>query len=688
MLRPQNVADTRRRRKHDAIYGVFWEEEDDDDDEQSLRRKKSTIRRGTKRPDMSCRDAAVPQFIKATTTATDSTTFVNRKQQQQQEEEEETRKRPDAFDLQHQKEHQEANEYFLSLLEKGRGTKRPRKSREPSPIEQQQDSMILEQQHTGLGFQTGLAFEQSSQPSTDAEQFLPQGGLGYQRTRQITGLGFQSATTQQTGLGFQQSTAQESDRDFQAAAQSGFRPATKSASIPVAFGRKAAAAPPSSSNIPKHSNIGQWEKHTKGIGMKLLSKMGYKGTGGLKAQSIAAPLPVKVRPANLGLGFGNFKEATSVQPKQQSKLLKEQRDDRTARASVISSSSALPSSNEIMQQQSWKRRRRNNNDAKANFVPYSELLLKQKDQPVKIIDMRGPTVTTTATMSNQEIPLAEELLHNVSMLLTTYETRIHSSDQFAETHRRQSTSLRNDLTRLEQQMDVESSRQAKLALVMPILDSVERTLQSSASFQEKMKETRFLIRQLGDSFTEAERTKLRFSIILFPALLGTVVDAELQMWDPLLSSSQDSTTTNPRVEEIIRSILSVDDNSNDDRSVPKAMLVNHLLPKLKRTLESSRWDPVNDDDQAALYVYELLIRAVQQVEAKLNARMDENDLEEEEHGVFLSDKQRQRTELSDLVRETLVHDTIYNKLSRAIASWKPRLEIIVSIRGFYRGCRT
>ena len=45
--------------------------------------------------------------------------------------------------------------------------------------------------------------------------------------------------------------------------------------------------------------------------------------------------------------------------------------------------------------------------------------------------------------------------------------------------------------------------------------------------------------------------------------------------------------------------------------------------------------------------------------------VDENDLEEdedEEHGVFLSDKQRQRTKLSNLVRETLVHGTNYNKL--------------------------
>ena len=63
-------------------------------------------------------------------------------------------------------------------------------------------------------------------------------------------------------------------------------------------------------------------------------------------------------------------------------------------------------------------------------------------------------------------------------------------------------------------------------------------------------------------------------------------------------------------------------------------------------------------------VYKLLIGTIKQVEAKLNSRVDENDLEEEEevHGVLLSDKQRQRTKLSNLVRETLVHGTIYNKL--------------------------
>jgi tuftelin-interacting protein 11 len=43
----------------------------------------------------------------------------------------------------------------------------------------------------------------------------------------------------------------------------------------------------------------RFEKYTKGIGSKLMAKMGYKG-GGIK------PVEVKVRPKGMGLGFGSF----------------------------------------------------------------------------------------------------------------------------------------------------------------------------------------------------------------------------------------------------------------------------------------------------------------------------------------------------------------------------------------------
>jgi hypothetical protein len=67
------------------------------------------------------------------------------------------------------------------------------------------------------------------------------------------------------------------------------------------------------------NDLASWEKHTKGIGSKLLQKFGFSGRLGAKETGIEKPIEVNLRQVNVGLGFGNANASAINREKHQPK---------------------------------------------------------------------------------------------------------------------------------------------------------------------------------------------------------------------------------------------------------------------------------------------------------------------------------------------------------------------------------
>jgi tuftelin-interacting protein 11 len=480
--------------------------------------------------------------------------------------------------------------------------------------------------------------------------------------------------------------------------------------MPSSFGRVHEERRPQP--IQKDPNLAKWEKHTKGIGSRLLSKMGWSGKGGLGSnrrklkttatsateeqvekeppeaqKGISRPVEVVVRPNNMGLGFGNFKEATQLKVNRQieaevrgielpGKNKKKSEDLEMDDFQPKTASSAIPSTSELLSQKQWRKTRKQK-APKAKIIPYEELLEKQKlDGQTVIIDMRGPSSsydTKTKKDENDDgnVPLAEELLHNVSFLLNTYENKLHSSANFAKSAEQKIASLKTDIQDMKKRRDEGSSRLAKMEKTIQIINQVdELTTRGDSDSANMLSGVQDLIRELEEDFSPQERQSLKFWEIIAPSLLSPIIKLQLDRWDPLEDDIAKS-------REVIDSIFDMELNASrathaDTDAVERlreSIVENQLIPRVKQVLGSSRWNPVQDID-IAIELYEYLEQKIQKVFRK-SARVQDEDENHVFPGGDCVDDTPARSSQS-LKREIML-DTIHPKIQTALSSWKPVL---------------
>ena len=240
-------------------------------------------------------------------------------------------------------------------------------------------------------------------------------------------------------------------------------------------------------------DIGSFEVHTKGIGSKLLSKMGWKEGQGLgrDGKGISKPLEAKLRPKGMGMGYGDRREA---------KLAPESPKKAPPNGKEIGRKKGGPGGVEVIDVRAeaamWKKRSTDVR-VKRTFRTADEVLEEedigsgvgggrtniQKRPSTIVVDMRGPQTRVLRNldqinmMDEEEDDEAEdnrvpmpELRHNIRLLVELAEADI----QMLDGRLRQGKDTKEILTREKERLQEERKEAEEgTARIQALLEGVE-----------------------------------------------------------------------------------------------------------------------------------------------------------------------------------------------------------------------
>lgn len=377
-------------------------------------------------------------------------------------------------------------------------------------------------------------------------------------------------------------------------------------------------------------NLATFEAHTRGIGSRLLAKMGWKEGQGLgkEGRGISKPLEAKIRPKGMGMGYGDRRE-----PRLEAKSTLQQKIEKSVDASSRAGGEGQPQ----REVKGWKKKR-STAPARGQLYKTVEELLEEQRKPVSapstvILDMRGPQTKVVDTLEQLHLSGKDEsemdqpsgpmpeLQYNLRLLVSLAEADVRTLDARLSLERDTVEILNKEVQRLELECETNSRAAQRMGEFLSGIEKVQSKLPLvtdrnegggvNEGFVEEFERARLAFDSLRSRYPDEYLTYNGKDIVLGFALPGIsrilsswspLDDPEkgsalFGAWKPLLGESPREVTNSSKPRTLLNGhpTMSADPllfASSPDPLIRLAALV--VLPPVHHDI-TMRWDPRNID---------------------------------------------------------------------------------------------